>query len=597
MNNNINNYLTNNTLVTWNAEDWLLKFRVAEQYGYRDLRKRVWENTRLIVEAGRYTLQDGRTIKLDKTGHLKASSKFYHHPFRPEFEALSTTPEITVVSDDCLDVAHQWVMNGMDVSLLNMASRRNPGGGVRNGAGAQEEYLFRCSNYYRFLYRYASYAEEYGLKKSHYQYPLDRNYGGIYTPSVTIFRGNEQSGYPLLEKPWQVNIIAVAGMNSPRIVYENGSERIARDLIAGVKNKIRTIFRIACDQGQRNLVLGALGCGAFHNPPLHVAELFRDVLCEPEFWGAFQKVCFAVKTDHNSRHSTNYDAFRKVLHHYILMPNKIETTVATSFEKRIRKIEVARDCYALLYGDGSVSENNFSSGKRSLIPGFDNVIDIAAGYDHILGLRRDGIIVTGGKCSAAEHAQYLDWSGGLLLSACEAHSAMLMKNGTVVCAEDHGFEVENYKHIVESWKNLKQIVVTFYEPFGLTKQGKLISRNKIIEHILNCRDKKITEISAFSCYYSTVTVAALYDDGTVKAWCDSEIPEVSTWRNVKKICCGNHGAVVGLTENGRVLLPDYIEYVDLTGIDRKGLENISDIAVNYDHLVAVDHEENVICLV
>lgn len=133
--------------------------------------------------------------------------------------------------------------------MLNMASRRNPSGGVTSGAGAQEEYLFRCSDYYKFLYRYASYAEQYGVTRSHYQYPLDKNFGGIFSGEVIIFRENEATGYRLTTKPWKVNMIAVAGMNSPLLIFEDGEERIAPELVEGVKNKIRTIFRIAIDCG------------------------------------------------------------------------------------------------------------------------------------------------------------------------------------------------------------------------------------------------------------------------------------------------------------------------------------------------------------
>ena len=200
---------------------------------------------------------------------------------------------------------------------MNMASRSNPGGGVINGAGAQEEYLFRCTDYFKFLYRYAPYAEQYNVKRSHYQYPLDKNYGGIFSGDVTVFRESEATGYRLASKPWKVNMIAVAGMNSPRLVFENGEERIAPELVEGVKNKIRTIFRIACDQKQKDLVLGAIGCGAFHNPPKHVAELFRDVLCEQEFLGAFKRICFAVKTSHTSRGDTNFSAFRETLDGFV----------------------------------------------------------------------------------------------------------------------------------------------------------------------------------------------------------------------------------------------------------------------------------------
>lgn len=590
------NYMPSDCSITWDAEDWRRRFQNASGDDFRALRKEVWQNTCSIVEDGGYTLPNRISVMLQDADHFETETKFYRHPFTPLFEKLTALPEITVVSDDCLDVAHQWVSEGDEVCVLNMANRQNPGGGVINGAGAQEEYLFRCSNYYRSLYRYAPYAWVYGLTKSHYKYPMDKNYGGIYTPNVTIFRGNEETGYPLLEKSWQANFIAVAGMNSPEIVIENGRERIAPDLTGGVKNKIRTILRIACDRGQRNLVLGALGCGAFRNPPEHVAELFRDVLCECEFSGAFKKICFAVKTDHNSRQGTNFNAFHKVLHNFIPVQNNDKMNEIASVKLQLKKIEVARDFYALLCSDGSVRINGFYSEARFDLYAFHDIIDIAAGFDHILGLRRDGKVVSGGKFDQSEHARHLNWYGGIALSACEARSAVLRVDGTAVCEEDHHYLVQPYGEIVEKWTDLKQIVVTFEEPFGLTRQGKIVSRSKEIERLFNSRDKKIVRISAFGCYYSTITIAALYEDGTVKAWCDTEITEVSEWRNVTKICCGNHAAVVGLTDDGRVLFPDYFTYVNDTGVEITELDNIVDLAVNFDHLVAVDRYGRIICL-
>ena len=291
--------------MTWNEKNWLEKFN-AENPNYRQLRKEVWENTKLIVENNGYDLTNGKHVSLRNEQNTRKSSSFYYRNFTPCFEPVKNDTEITVVPNDCLDTAHEWVKQGFSVSVLNLASRQNPGGGVINGAGAQEEYLFRCSDYYKFLYCYAQYAEEYGLERSYHQYPLDRNFGGIFSPDVTIFRENEKSGYKLAEYPWRVNMIAVAGMNSPRLE----GNRIIPELVEGVKNKIRTIFRIACEQGQKNLVLGALGCGAFHNPPEHIAELFKEIIYE--FPRAFNRICFAIKSDHRSSKGENYKAFVKI---------------------------------------------------------------------------------------------------------------------------------------------------------------------------------------------------------------------------------------------------------------------------------------------
>ena len=127
---------------------------------------------------------------------------------------------------------------------------------------------------------------------------------------MTVFRGPEAQGYPLLSQPWKVNFIAVAAHNNPPTTFVNGETRFTAPEVAFMATKARTILRIALNNGQETLVLGALGCGAFHNPPKHVAEIFKTVLQEPEFAGAFKAVYFAIIDDHNS--NGNLAAFKKV---------------------------------------------------------------------------------------------------------------------------------------------------------------------------------------------------------------------------------------------------------------------------------------------
>ena len=580
--------------LTWDADAWLKKF-LAEGADYRALRREVWENTRAVVEEGGYTLPDGNSVLLAETNR---NSQFYYKPFRASFEQLTTPPEITVTADDCLDAAHKWIDDGLEVSVLNMASRRNPGGGVTGGAGAQEEYLFRCTDYHKFLYRYASYAEQYGVTRSHYQYPLDRNFGGIFSEGVTVFRENEATGYRLTAEPWKVNMIAVAGMNSPRLVSEGGEERIAPELVDGAKNKIRTIFRIAVDRGQKNLVLGALGCGAFHNPPKHVAELFRDVLCESEFFGAFQRICFAVKTDHNSNGNRNFVAFKEILDGFI--PTLKPDSPAETFEPLIKKIAVSRDSYALLKTNGAVEIVDIHTGKSHHSHRFGKSVDIAGGFHHFIGLREDRTVVFKSVGSQAPNHRGIHWYGGIAVAACEGHSAMLNRNGTVFCA-DHDTEgypgVPHYRRTVEAWRNIKQIALTFETPYALTHDGKFLRGDKELTDFQEPAHGQIVQIAAFGCYYSLETVAALYSDGSVKAKITRApyMEEVSAWRNVKKICCGNC-AVIGLTDDGKVLISRDRVYKDRQGNIVKQLENIADIAANFDHLVALKRTGEIVYL-
>jgi uncharacterized protein (TIGR02452 family) len=186
-----------------------------------------------------------------------------------------------------------------------MASHRNPGGGVHGGAGAQEENLFRRTNMFLSLFQFAEFSERYGIPQNAKQYPLDRICGGAYSPRVTVFRGSEANGYFLLQTPFVVSVVSVPAINHPELESFNGRLRITGRLIETTKEKIRTILRIAGKHGHDSLVLGAFGCGAFANPPEHMALLFKETFGEPEFHGRFSTVAFSIIDDHNSRRSHN----------------------------------------------------------------------------------------------------------------------------------------------------------------------------------------------------------------------------------------------------------------------------------------------------
>lgn len=74
-----------------------------------------------------------------------------------------------------------------------------------------------------------------------------------------------------------MSFIAVAGTNRPTLA---SPEQIVPQLIEPVKKKMRTIFRIGLLHHHNSLVLRGLGCGAFRNPPAHIARLFHEVMVE-----------------------------------------------------------------------------------------------------------------------------------------------------------------------------------------------------------------------------------------------------------------------------------------------------------------------------
>jgi uncharacterized protein (TIGR02452 family) len=176
--------------------------------------------------------------------------------------------------------------------LLNMADDLIPGGVVRWGSGAQEESLFRRTNYHLTLL------------PSHY--PILAN-EAIYSPGVSILKSSENTGWSILPEVKTADFLACPGIKFPRFVV---NDRLTDSDVQLLERKIELILQIAQQFHHDTVVFGALGCGAWKNPPHHVAEIFRNVLHKHD--GAIQHAVFAIiKSQHGE---TNFDIFSSVFH-------------------------------------------------------------------------------------------------------------------------------------------------------------------------------------------------------------------------------------------------------------------------------------------
>lgn len=275
----------------------------------RDGRMAVFAETVEIVERGNYVLPSGRVVELPEDSDMRTGSVLYSEE-QPKAEetGYEGKTEITVLNNDCIVVGKELLDAGYNPAVLNLASSWNPGGGVVNGSSAQEESIFRRTNIYRSLYQFAqnercgepSVGEPLDLtKQAHYKKALDHNFGGIYTPRATVFRATD---FTLFQNPFQLSFITVAAIKWPRLSINGHLKDPDR---IKTKNKIRTILRMGLAHGHDSLVLGALGCGAYGNPPIDIAFLFHQVLEEEEFYNKYKKIAFAVMG------TRNFEPFRK----------------------------------------------------------------------------------------------------------------------------------------------------------------------------------------------------------------------------------------------------------------------------------------------
>jgi predicted NUDIX family NTP pyrophosphohydrolase len=138
---------------------------------------------------------------------------------------------------------------------------------------------------------------------------------GIYSPGVLCFRSSEATGYEFLPSPLPLSFVAVAAIDRPTL---NDGGRLKPSDASKTKRKIAAALSIGLEHGHDCIVLSAFGCGAFQNPPEHVAQIFRELLTgrdEGSGFGGFplsfrhryKRVVFAILEDHNSMRSHNRD--------------------------------------------------------------------------------------------------------------------------------------------------------------------------------------------------------------------------------------------------------------------------------------------------
>ena len=194
-------------------------------------------------------------------------------------EQIRSTPAIVEVKNiDTLLLAEEY---GDNTLILNMASDYTPGGGVKKGSMAQEEEIFRRTS------AFASHDKKY--------YPLKPD-EVLYANAVTVLKDEK---YDYID-PFVVSMISVPALRNPGKTYNEEQRTIMR-------NKIELIFKLAIYHQKTKLVLGALGCGAFNNPPYEVALIFKEMITKYQYY--FERIGFAIL----SRGDQNYKIFREIL--------------------------------------------------------------------------------------------------------------------------------------------------------------------------------------------------------------------------------------------------------------------------------------------
>lgn len=172
-------------------------------------------------------------------------------------------------------------------ALLDFANFFDPGGAPFAGRFAQEESLCRITNLYPLLcnkpVKDKFYGPHKGLKRKTkrkdlaYWESIGTFRDCIYVPNVKQIKNDYGASRidGFINGPI-FNVIAAA---APDLRNLEGLVNTGSDEYCECFKKLwRQIIGTACDNQNKNLIAGALGCGAFKNNPKVAAETFFDVL-------------------------------------------------------------------------------------------------------------------------------------------------------------------------------------------------------------------------------------------------------------------------------------------------------------------------------
>ncbi|GAA0806435.1 TIGR02452 family protein [Spirilliplanes yamanashiensis] len=227
------------------------------------------------ADRGWYPGPDGTRVPIDVAVAVAGTRLHLPDDPLPEPVAAPAPPVVEVTGETSLAAAARL---GGDVACLVFASAKNPGGGFRTGAKAQEESIARASALYHCQ---LAAGDFYTHHRTHAR--LIYSDRVIHSPRVPVFRDD---GGAFLPAPYPVSFLTAAAPNRVAVGHH------APDLLSAVPGvlarRAARVVAVAAAHGHRRIVLGAWGCGVFGNDPAVVAAAFAPHL------GVFEHVVFAV---------------------------------------------------------------------------------------------------------------------------------------------------------------------------------------------------------------------------------------------------------------------------------------------------------------
>ena len=241
-------------------------------------RKAVARETLTIMEQGYYE-REGKRIDIRTAMEASVNSSFLLTPKQgktllkkyPLSENSGSGTCIQYVENiSTVDAVQKLAGEEKDaIGVLNFASAKNPGGGFLNGAMAQEESLAASSTLYRTLIAHDEYYQSNRARNS----MIYTDYA-IYSPDVVFFRDGR---FQMVDPFVKASVLTLPAVNMGQVLLKGENITQARQ---AMRQRMKLALAIFAEQGAKNLVLGAYGCGVFRNDPDQVAAWWKELFAE-----------------------------------------------------------------------------------------------------------------------------------------------------------------------------------------------------------------------------------------------------------------------------------------------------------------------------
>lgn len=125
----------------------------------------------------------------------------------------------------------------------------------------------------------------------------------------------------------------------------------------------------------------------------------------------------------------------------------------------------------ILGADGRVSAfGEKESNGRTKVGDWTDIVDIACGYDHTVGLKEDGTVAAVGD-NAYGQCDVSGWTGIVSVAAGEYVTVGLKEDGTVVATGDNTYGQCN----VSEWKDIVAVVTSGRHTLGIRKDKTAVA--------------------------------------------------------------------------------------------------------------------------